>query len=51
MDSWEKMDEEQLPPKEAFFSKLTDSNITDEDYAHAHKLWDAVELHTMRPYH
>ena len=39
MDSWEKMDEQQLPPKEAFFSKLTDSGISDEDYEHAQKVW------------
>ena len=27
MDSWKKMDEQQIPPKEAFYSKLTDTGI------------------------
>ena len=51
MDSWEKMDEQQLPPKEAFFSKLTDSGISDEDYEHAQKVWRTFDIHTMRDYH
>ena len=37
MDSPERFNETQLPPKEAFYSKLEDENITDEDYAHAQK--------------
>jgi len=30
----EKLDETQLPPKEAFYSKLNNSNITDDDFEH-----------------
>ena len=30
-NSLEKFDETQLPPKEAFYSKLNNSNITDND--------------------
>ena len=30
------VDETSLPPKEAFYSNLTDEGITDEDYQHAH---------------
>ena len=30
-----KLDETSLPPKEAFYSKLTGEGITDEDYQHA----------------
>jgi len=37
-DCLEKLTEEQLPPKEAFFSKLIDSEISDEDYEHAQKV-------------
>ena len=32
VDSMKKLDETSLPPKEAFYSKLTDEGITDEDY-------------------
>ena len=35
VDSIKKLDEASLPPKEAFYSKLTDEGITDEDYQHA----------------
>ena len=33
-NSLEKVDERQLPPKEAFYSKLNNSNITDDDFEH-----------------
>jgi len=35
VDSLEKLNETHLPPKSAFYSKLNDTEITDEDYAHA----------------
>ena len=35
VDSIRKLDETSLPPKESFYSKLTDEGITDEDYQHA----------------
>jgi len=36
-NSFEKLDETQLPPKEAFYSKLNNLNITDDDFEHALK--------------
>ena len=33
-DSWERFDENTIPPKEAFYSKLNLENITDKDYEH-----------------
>ena len=50
MDSWEKMDERQLPPNEAVYSKLTDTDISDEDYQHALKLFESFKCGTMRIY-
>ena len=35
VDSMRKFDETRLPQKEAFYSKLIDEGITDEDYQHA----------------
>ena len=35
VDSMRKLDETSLPPKEAFYSKLTGESITDEDYQYA----------------
>ena len=44
MDSWEKFDENTLPPKEAFYSNLNSEDSRDEDYAHAQKVWDIFEI-------
>ena len=35
VDCMKKLDETSLPPKDAFYSKLTVESITDEDYQHA----------------
>jgi len=35
VDGLEKLKEEKLPPKEAFYSRLNDEDISDEDYSHA----------------
>ena len=50
-DSWEKFDETTLPPKEAFYSNLNLEDISDEDYAHAQKVWDAFEIKNLGEYH
>ena len=34
LDSWERFDENTIPHKEAFYSKLNLENITDKDYEH-----------------
>ena len=38
MDSWERFDENTIPPKEAFYSELNLENITDKDYEHVKKI-------------
>ena len=38
MDSWDRLGETRLPDKEKFYSKLNDEHITDEEYAHAHRV-------------
>ena len=44
MDSWEKFDETVLPPKNDFYSNLNLEVISDEDYAHAQKVWDVFKI-------
>ena len=44
MDSLEKFDETALPPKKDFYSNLNIENISDEDYAHAQKVWDVFKI-------
>ena len=51
MNSPERPKETQLPPKEAFYPELNDEHITNEDYAHAHKVWKAFYCKNMRDYH
>jgi len=49
-NSLEKSDETQLPPKEAFYSKLNNSNITDDEFEHALKVWEHFKMTTFREY-
>jgi len=51
MDCWSCFEEESLPPKECFYSALTKTSITDEDYKHAQKVWDKLECKTLGDYH
>ena len=44
------MQETQLPPKEAFFSKLRDEHITDKDYELAKKNWNLLECKNLEDY-
>ena len=51
MDSIERFKETRLPPKEFFYSSLNDEHISDEDYEHAKKVWDAFEMESLDDYH
>ena len=51
VSSIDKLLEKQLPPKEEFYSKLYDENITDEDYQHAVKVWNTFGCKTLKDYH
>ena len=45
------MNETQLPLKTAFYSKLNETEISDEDYEHAQTVWKEFECKTIRDYH
>ena len=51
MDSLERFKETKLPPKEAFYSKLTEEDISDEDYTHAKKVWKEFKMEHFQDYH
>ena len=51
MDSPKKLKETQLPPQEAFYSRLNDEGISDENYAHAQKVWKTFEMKNLEDYH
>ena len=45
------LDETSLPPKEAFYSKLTGEDIADEDYQNAYTVWKKFNIESMKDYH
>ena len=51
MTSWDKFEETQLPPKEAFHSNLNMSDISEYDYEHAQKVWKEFKLKNLGEYH
>ena len=51
MVTWKRIKEESLPDKECFYSELNKEHITDEDYAHAHLVWDTFNIKTLGEYH
>ena len=51
MDSWERFNENTIPPKEAFYSELNLENITDKDYEHVKKVWETFEIKNLGEYH
>ena len=51
MNSLEKLKETKLPPKEMFYSRLIDEDISDENYAHALKVWETFEMKNLEDYH
>jgi hypothetical protein len=51
MDAPEKMEELQLPPSDAFFSRLTGQHVSIDDYQHAEKVWKEFKMANMGEYH
>jgi len=51
MDGWERLEGTKLPEKEKFYSSLTKSHITDEEYERAQAVWEAFGCKTMGDYH
>ena len=51
MDSWEKFNETSIPDNEKYDSELNKEGITDEDYAHAQKVWEVFGIKNLSKYH
>ena len=51
MDSEEKFNDTKLPPREAFYSKLSGKGITEKDYEHAGNVWNSFKMKTFKEYH
>jgi len=50
-DCLDKLDVTALPPKNAFYNDLTDSEISDRDYRHAQDVWTRHKMTTFKQYH
>lgn len=50
VNSWDKLEETQLPPKESFYSQLKSTHITDLEYAHAIEVWNTFGHKTIGEY-
>ena len=50
MDRLERLDDTVLPPKEAFFSRLKNEGISDEDYASCQEAWCYNGMTTLRDF-
>ena len=50
-DSFEKFTETDLPPRERFYNKLTDGNITKKQYRHVQNVWNIFGCTTVCVYH
>lgn len=50
-DKFERLGATALPPKDTFYSRLNNEDISEEDYLHAQKVWSAFQMCTMREYH
>ena len=45
-----RLEETQLPPKSAFYSRLIETDISDADYAHAHEVWTTFGMTVFAEY-
>lgn len=50
VDCWSRYNDLQLPPKNKFYSKLVDSNISDNDYEHAQAVWKDYKIQNLGEY-
>ena len=51
MDSFERFQDPQLPPKQTFYSSLTEEDISEIDYAHAQRMFNYFNVTDLRDCH
>jgi len=49
-DSWGKLNETALPPKEKFYNTLNETHISNNDYEHAKTVWNRFNCNTLGEY-
>ena len=51
MNSFDKFNDEHLPSKEQFYSRLTEEDIANDDYNKAKQIWKHFDIKNMGEYH
>ena len=51
MNTEEKFNDTKLPPREAFYSKLSGRGIKEKDYNNAWNVWNTFKMKTFKEYH
>ena len=51
MDSWEKLNETSIPPREASYRDLNFENTADKDYEQVKKIWKVFRIKNRGKYH
>ena len=51
MSSWDCFKESQLSPIEAFYSNLSMTNVSEDDYQHAQRVWNEFIINNLGDYH
>ena len=51
MDDWNRFKETALSPREAFYSKLKMSGVSDRDYEHTRRVWREFGINNLGKYH
>ena len=51
INSWDRFEETQLPPKSALYRNLNMFSISEEDYQHAQRVWKEFGIHNLGDYH
>lgn len=50
VNKYEKLEETTLPTKDSFYSSLTDSCISEEEYIHAQNVWNSFGIRSLGEY-
>ncbi|XP_043276014.1 uncharacterized protein [Venturia canescens] len=50
IDSFDRLEETALPPRASFYSSLTDSTVSENEYAHALTVWERFSTQTLGEY-
>ena len=51
VNPWDRFEETQLPPINAFYSNLNMSSTSEKDYQHAQRVWKEFGIHNLGDYH